>query len=216
MADTPYLAQLRTEYRQASLDIADVAADPVVQFEVWFQQAIEAVGKDANAMHLATASASGRPSGRMVLLKEYDHRGLSFYTNYQSRKAQHLEVNPHAALTFFWKELERQVRIEGLTEIVSVEESDAYYHTRPEGARVGAWASPQSRLIASRAELERLYREHESKFMGADIPRPAHWGGYRLRPVLFEFWQGRESRLHDRILYELADDGTWTLGRLAP
>lgn len=216
MATDAYLAHLRTEYRQATLDLPDVAADPTVQFEVWFQQATETVGPDANAMHLATASAAGRPSGRMVLLKGFDHRGLVFFTNYDSRKGQQLGVNPHAALTFFWSPLERQVRIEGLVERVSAAESDAYFDTRPEGARIGAWASPQSRLIASRDELEQRVRDAASQFAHSSIPRPAHWGGYRLRPVLFEFWQGRESRLHDRIVYELGDDGTWALSRLAP
>lgn len=216
MAEDKYLAHLRTEYRQAALDLTDVSADPVVQFEVWFQQAIEVVGPDANAMHLATATADGRPSGRVVLLKDLDHRGLVFFTNYESRKGQQLGVNPHAALTFFWSALERQVRVEGLVERVSAHESDAYFYTRPEGARIGAWASPQSRLIASRSELEQRVRDYQAQYAGGEIPRPGHWGGYRLRPVLFEFWQGRESRLHDRIVYELSDDGNWARSRLAP
>lgn len=216
MPDANYLAHLRTEYRQAALDIADVATDPIVQFEVWFQQAIEAVGPDANAMHLATASAAGRPSGRVVLLKDFDHRGFVFFTNYHSRKGQQIAVNPHAALTFFWSPLERQVRIEGLVEQVSAAESDAYFHTRPQGARIGAWASPQSRLIASRAELEQRVADAQAQYASGPIPRPDFWGGYRLRPVLLEFWQGRESRLHDRMIYELADSGAWALSRLAP
>jgi len=191
-----------------------VSADPVVQFEVWFQQAVEVVGADANAMHLATASADGRPSGRIVLLKDMDHRGLVFFTNYRSRKGRELAANPQAALLFYWAELERELRVEGRIEAVSAAESDEYFASRPLASRHAAIASPQSEAVANRAELEARFDEAAAR--GGDSPqRPAHWGGYRLLPQSFEFWQGRPSRLHDRLLYTLGDSG-WQLSRLAP
>lgn len=212
------LAHMRQDYKQASLDLADVHPNPYVQFGQWFQQAVQAGAYEPNAMHLATASAEGRPSGRLVLLKDFNAQGFTFYTNYESRKGRQLHENPHAALTFFWPELERQVRIEGMIAPVSTAESDAYFAQRPRESQLGAHASAQSREIASRAALEARLAAVTSQFGHNDqpIPRPAHWGGYRLVPVLFEYWQGRASRLHDRIVYELQDDGSWRTARLMP
>lgn len=218
MNTKPDIAALRKEYKQASLDLGDLEAKPVQQFERWFEHAQQGGVPEPTAMHLATADARGRPAGRMVLLKGLDaDGGLHFFTNYQSRKGRHLSENPHAALTFFWPELERQVRIEGLVERLSAEASDTYYHSRPEGSRIGAWASPQSEVLPDRQALQALLDKAMAQFPdGKPTERPPFWGGYRLRPVLWEFWQGRESRLHDRFLYELNDDGQWAIVRLAP
>ena len=213
-AVTPALAELRNDYALKTLDEADVDRDPLKQFGVWMVEAIHAQVPEPTAMTLATVGGDGRPAGRIVLLKGLDPMGFVFFTNYESRKGKDLVAHPFAALTFMWKELERQVRIEGAVDKVSPDESSAYYVTRPLGSRIGAWASPQSEAIESRAWLERrweeLGREH-----GENPPRPAHWGGYRVIPDYLEFWQGRRSRLHDRVAYTRAASG-WKIARLAP
>lgn len=210
-----FIADIRRDYMSAGLREADLAADPIAQFLQWFQEASRTETDDVNVMTLATAAPDGRPSARIVLLKGVDD-GFVFYTNYESHKGRELEENPNAALVFWWPTLARQVRIEGGVERVSVEESDAYFRSRPRGSRIGAIASPQSRVIENRdllagrvVALEEEYREKE------EIPRPLHWGGYRLRPALVEFWQGRESRLHDRLQYRREGDG-WIIERLGP
>ena len=208
------LAELRTDYKLASLDEGDVSASPFTQFDKWFGEAMSAELPEPNAMTLATCDASGRPSARVVLIKGVDERGLVFFTNYQSRKGQDLAVNNRAALLFFWPELERQIRIEGRVETVSAADSDAYYQSRPVLSRIGAWASPQSQILDSRTALEARFAAFSAEH-GDNPPRPAHWGGYRVVPSFFEFWQGRRSRLHDRICYRLVD-GKWKLERLAP
>lgn len=208
------IAHLRKDYAQASLDLADVDRDPLAQFARWLQEAIDARLPEPTAMTLATVGASGRPSARIVLLKACDARGFSFYTNYDSRKGRELAANPQAALLFHWVELERQVRIEGRIARMPAEESDAYYAVRPLGSRVGAWASPQSEEIPDRAWLER--READARHtLGEDPARPPFWGGYRLEADRLEFWQGRPSRLHDRLRFSRGTDG-WTIARLAP
>ena len=208
------LAELRTDYKLASLDESDVSASPFTQFDKWFGEAMSAELPEPNAMTLATCDASGRPSARVVLIKGVDDRGMVFFTNYQSRKGQDLAVNNRAALLFFWPELERQIRIEGRVETVSAADSDAYYQSRPVLSRIGAWASPQSQILDSRTALEARFAAFSAEH-GDNPPRPAHWGGYRVVPSFFEFWQGRRSRLHDRICYRLVD-GKWKLERLAP
>ena len=210
----PDLAQLRSDYSLKTLDESHVDRDPMKQFGVWMVEAIHAQVPEPTAMTLATADAKGRPSARIVLLKGMDGGGFVFYTNYKSRKGRELAANPQAALTFMWKELERQVRIEGKVEKVTAEESRAYYATRPLGSRIGAWASPQSEPIENRAWLEERWAAL-SKEYGDNPALPPHWGGYRVVPDYLEFWQGRLSRLHDRIVYARAGDG-WKLSRLAP
>jgi len=215
MAVSPSIADLRQEYARERLDERDVAHDPVIQFSRWFQEALNVALPEPNAMTLATADARGHPSARVVLLKGYDERGFVFYTNYESRKGEDLAINPHAALLFFWLELERQVRIEGRVERVSAEESDEYYQIRPLGSRHGAWASPQSRVLASREDLEARFEQVIARH-GDSPQRPSHWGGYRLVPHALEFWQGRPSRLHDRVSYTREAPGRWRIERLAP
>jgi pyridoxamine 5'-phosphate oxidase len=208
------LADLRSDYALKRLDECDVDRDPMKQFGVWMVEAIHAQAPEPTAMTLATVDAKGRPSARIVLLKGVDPRGFVFYTNYGSRKGKDLAAHPVAALTFLWKELERQVRIEGSVEKVSAEESRAYYATRPLGSRVGAWASPQSETIESRAWLEKRWEELGAQH-GDNPPLPPDWGGYRVIPDYIEFWQGRVSRLHDRIAFTRSDAG-WKIARLAP
>ena len=193
----------------------DLDPDPLRQFEAWFAEAREAGVEVPEAMALATATPSGRPSARMVLLKGADERGFAFHTNYESRKGDELAANPQAALLFHWRPLGRQVRVEGRVERVSPDESEAYFRTRPLGSRIAAWASPQSRPLTDRAELERLYEEASERLPGDDVPRPPHWGGFRLVPVAYEFWQHAENRLHDRVRYERDGNG-WRRERLAP
>lgn len=210
-------AKLRAEYQRAALDARDVDRDPIRQFACWFDEAVAAQLPEPNAMTLATVGDDGRPAARIVLLKGADARGFVFFTNYDSRKGRELARDPRAALLFFWVELERQVRIEGVTERVSATESDAYFASRPRSSRFGAWASPQSATIESRAVLEERFAQVAARYADeeAPVPRPPNWGGYRLAPDRLEFWQGRSSRLHDRILYRRAVDG-WAIERLAP
>jgi pyridoxamine 5'-phosphate oxidase len=210
----PDLAALRNDYALKTLDESQVDPDPLRQFGVWMVEAIHSQVPEPTAMHLATVDAKARPSGRIVLLKGVDARGFVFYSNYESRKARELAVNPAASLTFLWKELERQVRIEGEVEKVTAAESDEYFATRPLGSRIGAWASPQSAPIQNRAWLELRWHELAAQH-GESPPRPAHWGGYRVRPDYIEFWQGRRSRLHDRITYSRLANA-WEIARLAP
>ena len=209
------IADLRKSYERAALNESDSLADPRLQFEHWLNQAIEAEIPEPNAMTLATVSSDLRPSTRVVLIKGVDARGIVWYTNYNSRKGQELAGNPFAALQFHWVELERVVRIEGQVEKVCADESDAYFHSRPLDSRIGAWASPQSEPISGREVLVAAAAKYGAQFL-LNPPRPPHWGGYRLVPERWEFWQGRKSRLHDRLRYTPAADGTWHRERLAP
>jgi len=209
------IADIRQDYRLHSLDENDIDTDPVEQFARWWTDAINSEIFEVNAMTLATSTKDGKPSARIVLLKGYDDRGFVFYTNYESHKGNELAENPYAALVFFWKEIERQVRIEGVVEKISAAESDAYFFSRPEGSRVGAWASPQSTVIENRELLETNARYYTAEFKNS-IPRPPHWGGYRVMPLKIEFWQGRSNRLHDRIQYTKTTEGSWKAERLAP
>ena len=211
------VADLRQNYTYGGLLEEDIKADPIHQFSIWFQDATEADLLEPNAMTLATADADGKPSARIVLLKDYSDRGFVFYTNYESNKSQQLAANPQAALVFFWDKLERQVRIEGKVAKISPTESDDYFHSRPLGSQIGAWVSDQSRVINDREVLETKQRKLEQQYQNSEqIPRPEHWGGWRVIPQTIEFWQGRPSRLHDRLVYNLQSDGTWQISRLAP
>ena len=210
------IAEIRREYILQSLSESDVANNAIDQFTNWWQEAMKAGIEDINAMTLATASKESIPSARIVLLKGYDSNGFVFFTNYQSQKGKDLADNPQGALLFFWKELERQVRIDGSIEKINAKESDAYFHSRPASSRIGAWASPQSRVISDRKVIENNFLAYEEKFGIDNIPRPEHWGGYILNPRVIEFWQGRSSRLHDRIQYTHMPDTNWKIERLAP
>ncbi len=214
------LADLRQDYSLQSLDMTDVANDPIEQFKKWFAEAIISEILEPNAMTLATATADGKPSARIVLLKDIDNQGFVFFTNYQSKKGMEIAANPHAALCFSWLELQRQIRIEGTVEKIAAADSDAYFQSRPVGSRIGAWASPQSQIIDNRAVIEENENVYKKQFYtegvdNVEIPRPAHWGGYVLKPTMIEFWQGRSSRLHDRICY-FFENGIWRIERLAP
>ena len=210
------IADIRKDYTAETLLEKDVEANPMKQFKKWWDAVLAADIVEPNAMTLATASSDGLPSARIVLVKDFNEKGFVFFTNYNSFKGMQLAENPKASLVFFWKELERQVRVIGLVEKVSEKESNDYYASRPEGSRLGAWASPQSNVINNREWLEKEIENTKNKFTNTDIPRPFFWGGYLVKPVIIEFWQGRSSRLHDRLQYSLQEDGGWKIERLAP
>jgi len=209
------ISSIRKDYQLQSLSESDVKQDPIGQFGKWWEEAIASSIDEVNAMTLSTVTAEGKPSARIVLLKGFDERGFVFFTNYESNKGVQLTANPFASLVFFWKELERQVRIEGICEKVSEQQSDDYFHSRPIGSQLGACASPQSRVIESRRVIENNLEKLQDQYREMEIPRPAHWGGYRVVPQAIEFWQGRSSRLHDRIKYT-KENQSWKIVRLAP
>ncbi|MGN6616026.1 MAG: pyridoxamine 5'-phosphate oxidase [Ilyomonas sp.] len=209
------VADIRQDYRLKTLNESEVLTDAIEQFTNWWNEAIESEITEVNAMSLATATKTGAPSARIVLLKVFDENGFVFFTNYHSHKGKELEENPKAALIFFWKELERQVRVEGDVEKLSAEKSDEYFNSRPTGSRIGAWASPQSQVIPNRDMLQHNVEKYHAEFK-TSIPRPPHWGGYLVKPKLIEFWQGRSNRLHDRLQYVLQTDKSWKIERLAP
>ena len=210
------ISDLRKEYSSRSLLETDIELNPITQFQHWWTEAINSQIEEVNAMTVATASSDGIPAARIMLLKGFDDSGFVFFTNYKSYKAMHLEENPKACLVFFWKELERQVRITGLVKKIPQKESDEYFLSRPSGSQVGAWASNQSQVIESREWLEKRYLQLSEQFKHKDLKRPEYWGGYKLTPVIIEFWQGRPSRLHDRIQYSIIEDGSWKIERLSP
>jgi pyridoxamine 5'-phosphate oxidase len=210
------IASLRKDYSSQRLLETDVERDPLDQFNKWWQQARKSEIEELNAMTLATASSDGMPAARIVLLKGFSKEGFIFFTNYKSFKAMHLNENPKACLVFFWKELERQVRITGLVKKISAKESDDYFLSRPTASQIGAWASPQSQVIENRDWLDAAYIDLSENFKEKKLERPQHWGGYLVQHVIIEFWQGRPSRLHDRIQYTLKEDGKWKIERLAP
>ena len=210
------IADIRKEYMMQSLLEKDVGADPILQFTKWWDDAVKSEIAEINAMTLATASPTGVPAARIVLLKDYSAEGFVFFSNYESHKGKELRENPQACLVFFWKELERQVRITGSVEKISASASDEYFSSRPRGSQVGAWASPQSHSIANREIIEERSAQYQQQFGDTVIPRPAFWGGYIVKPTIIEFWQGRPNRLHDRIQYTLQEKGEWGMERLAP
>lgn len=214
--DKATLENLRKDYRAEKLSETDVKSNPIEQFDHWFDEALKSGIYEPNAMTLATASTDGKPAARIVLLKGFNQDGFVFYTNYLSRKGKELAKNPVVALVFFWPELERQVRIEGTIEKVSKETSEKYFQSRPKESQIGALASPQSQVIADRGLLEKNWKELEKKYADQEIPKPSFWGGYLVKPQVIEFWQGRSSRLHDRIVYRKADKNNWKIVRLAP
>ncbi len=210
------IAALREDYRAKTLEIKDIHSNPFSQFKDWFQEALDSSIKEANAMTIATVDATGKPSARIILLKGFDEKGFVFYTNYDSKKGQDLAVNPNIAAVFLWKDLERQIRIEGIAKKITKKASLQYFQSRPKGSQIGAWASPQSQVIPDRSILENNVKTLKEKYKDADnLPIPNHWGGYIIQPTLIEFWQGRSSRLHDRISYKLKGKN-WKIERLAP
>jgi len=210
------VAQLRKEYSLNSLNKTDVAESPFVQFDKWWQDAEISQIEEMNAMTLATSAHDGSVDARTVLLKAFDEKGFVFFTNYNSAKSSQLEFNNNCCLLFFWKELERQVRINGVAEKISIKESIDYFDSRPDGSKIGAWASPQSMVVAGKTFLKETFQYYAERFKHGKIPKPPHWGGYRVIPVRIEFWQGRPSRMHDRILYTNTYEGNWKIERLAP
>ena len=210
------IGQLRKEYSLHSLTETGVAALPLDQFTQWWDQAIQSDIEEVNAMALSTINKEGRPESRLVLLKGYSEKGFVFFTNYESNKGDQLQQHAHCSLLFFWKELERQVRINGRAEKISTQESDAYFNSRPEGSKIGAWASPQSQVVESQEWLHENFERIKARYNNNTISRPPHWGGFAVRPDSMEFWQGRPSRMHDRIRYSLQQDGGWKIERLAP
>ncbi len=210
-----YINTLRHDFSKQTLNEKDVDASPILQFEKWFKEAVDAHVNEPNAMTVSTATKAGKPSARILLLRNFNESGFVFYTNYTSRKGLEIGQNPYCALLFFWPELERQIRIEGILEKQTAEESDIYFNTRPRGSKLGAWTSEQSKVIESRDILEHEFQKLSENFQGENIPRPANWGGFTLKPVSIEFWQGRPSRLHDRILYT-QENSNWKIERLAP
>ena len=210
------IGDIRKDYSHKSLDETEVESNPIKQFDCWWKEALEANINEVNAMTVATSSAAGMPSARIMLLKGFSEKGFVFFTNYNSFKGQQLTENPRVCLVFFWKELERQVRITGIIEKTSNAENDAYFQSRPKGSQVGAITSPQSQVIESRQWLDDRYKKLTEQSEKIAIQRPVHWGGYLVKPVIIEFWQGRPGRLHDRIQYSLLDDGSWKIERLAP
>ncbi len=215
MAFNIQIAELRKDYRQQSLSESEVEAEPIKQFEKWWDEAVQSQAEEVNAMTLATCNSKGHPSARIVLLKGFSEKGFIFFTNYESKKGIELKENPYACLVFFWKELERQVRIEGVVQKISEAESDEYFLLRPEGSRLSAWSSPQSSVIKDRNILEKNVDHYSRAFTNGNIPRPPFWGGYIVKPSSVEFWQGRPNRLHDRLLYTETGTG-WKIERLAP
>ncbi len=217
MSTSPsHIADIRQDYCLAALDESIVGEDPLGFFHRWFDEALKAQISEVNAMTLATVSANNTPHARIVLLKGVERGGFTFFTNYNSHKGNEMDTHKSVALLFFWKELERQVRIEGMVHKLDEKDSDAYFHSRPEGSRIGAWASPQSSVITDRTVIEKNYTEYTEKFAGSNPPRPPHWGGYSVIPKSIEFWQGRSSRMHDRILFTKDTNGIWSKCRLAP
>ncbi len=214
--DKTTLENLRTDYQKHSLSEKDIKANPFEQFGIWFDEAVKAEVMEPNALTLATATKEGIPSARIVLLKGFDQKGFSLYTNYLSKKGKDMAKNPFASMVFFWPELQRQVRIDGKIVKLSKEESEAYFNSRPFESRIGAISSPQSQVIPNRESLDVVYKNMEEKYKGQSVPKPAHWGGYLLSPIAIEFWQGRPSRLHDRMKYVLMEKGKWKIERLAP
>ncbi len=216
MSNSVNIADIREDYEREGLLESDMLQDPLMQFNQWMQGAIDAELWQPNAFTLATATKDGRPSARIVLLKEVNDEGFVFYTNYNGRKGRELAENPQAAMVFMWPDFSRQVRVNGTVKQVDAEMSDAYFAVRPKGSRLGAWASPQSQVVANRKVLEDALHTYEERYPGDDVPRPPHWGGYCLVPESIEFWQGRPSRLHDRLMYSRMADNGWKLERLAP
>ena len=210
------IAQLRKDYTLHTLNEEDVAESPVTQFERWWQDAEKSQIVEMNAMTLATTGNDGIPDARTVLLKAFDEKGFVFFTNFNSAKSTQLEFNANCCLLFFWKELERQIRVNGIAEKISIKESIEYFDSRPDGSKIGAWASPHSMVVAGKTWLKETFQYYTERFKHGKIPKPPHWGGYRVKPVRIEFWQGRPSRMHDRILYTQEATGNWKTERLAP